>query len=477
MIVLAFFVGIIAILLLITLHEFGHFIVAKLCGAYVYEFSIGFGPALKTWKGEETWIVLRAFPLGGYVSIASDRSDPPKGREDDAEKVPDSRKMDYIARWKKALFILAGPVMNMVIAIVMISIIFMATLQKTDDMSFYGNRYDQGQIAYNLIKDDIKGKNKESFEQNDQHATITGWEVVLAKKDVDMTKFLPDYNHVTPEFYTNAKDNGYIVKFSNLPELKRIFGKDENGLVKELSNNNSFIYQNENPEVAVDYTKLVYNFIDNFKSDKLKITEADKEIVGEDYYSAIRFSYGMLNNGLYDGKFITENDSNNLHTQFSTPYVDSNNIKKTENFVLNGKHSSVGVKAPTRYFKNTTVAYGYSWKEFGNQSIAILKAFGLLFTGHITQLAGPVGVANQTAQMLTSAPTFFLYVAGLSANLFVLNLIPIPPLDGYKFFENAVEACIKKEIPQKAKIWMYTIGGLAFAALFIVITIKDLVVG
>lgn len=64
--------------------------------------------------------------------------------------------------------------MNMVIAIVMISIIFMATLQKTDDMSFYGNRYDQGQIAYNLIKDDIKGKNKESFEQNDQHATITG---------------------------------------------------------------------------------------------------------------------------------------------------------------------------------------------------------------------------------------------------------------------------------------------------------------
>lgn len=105
---------------------------------------------------------------------------------------------------------------------------------------------------------------------------------------------------------------------------------------------------------------MVYNFIDNFKSDKLKITEADKEIVGEDYYSAIRFSYGMLNNGLYDGKFITENDSNNLHTQFSTPYVDSNNIKKTENFVLNGKHSSVGVKAPTRYFKNTTVAYGYS---------------------------------------------------------------------------------------------------------------------
>lgn len=84
-------------------------------------------------------------------------------------------------------------------------------------------------------------------------------------------------------------------------------------------------------------------------------------------------------------------------------------------------------------------------KEFGNQSIAILKAFGLLFTGHITQLAGPVGVANQTAQMLTSAPTFFLYVAGLSANLFVLNLIPIPPLDGYKFFENAVEACIKKK--------------------------------
>jgi regulator of sigma E protease len=54
LIVLSFFIGIIVVVVLVTLHELGHFIIAKMSNAYVYEFSIGFGPRLFTIKGKET---------------------------------------------------------------------------------------------------------------------------------------------------------------------------------------------------------------------------------------------------------------------------------------------------------------------------------------------------------------------------------------------------------------------------------------
>ncbi|HKM32431.1 MAG TPA: site-2 protease family protein [Oscillospiraceae bacterium] len=62
-------IAIIVFCVIITVHELGHFVVAKLCGIYVKEFAIGMGPALIKWKGKETQYSLRLFPIGGYCNM------------------------------------------------------------------------------------------------------------------------------------------------------------------------------------------------------------------------------------------------------------------------------------------------------------------------------------------------------------------------------------------------------------------------
>lgn len=100
--------------ILITVHEFGHFIAARACGIEVKEFSIGFGP--KLWQHTcKTGMLfsLRPIPLGGYCMFYGDTDDDPDGKKQD-----DPRCFNKAAVWKRMLTVLAGPLMNFVLAFV-----------------------------------------------------------------------------------------------------------------------------------------------------------------------------------------------------------------------------------------------------------------------------------------------------------------------------------------------------------------------
>ena len=97
---------------LITVHEFGHFMVARLTGIAVKEFSVGFGPKLLQWqsKKHETLFTLRPIPLGGYCMFYGD--------ETDQQNADDPRAFDKAAVWRRMLTVFAGPLMNFVLAFV-----------------------------------------------------------------------------------------------------------------------------------------------------------------------------------------------------------------------------------------------------------------------------------------------------------------------------------------------------------------------
>ena len=96
----------------IMIHELGHFLVAKAVGIHAEEFSIGMGPRLIKISGKETEYSLRVFPIGGYVRFLG---------EDEASNDP--RAFNNAKVWKRFLVIVAGPVMNMLLAVLLLSII------------------------------------------------------------------------------------------------------------------------------------------------------------------------------------------------------------------------------------------------------------------------------------------------------------------------------------------------------------------
>lgn len=102
--------------ILIFIHELGHFIAAKKCGVKVNKFALGMGPAI--WKKQkgETEYSLRAFPIGGFCAM--------EGEDEESE---DSRAYNNKKPWQKALIAFAGPLMNIILAFIILCIIAFAS--------------------------------------------------------------------------------------------------------------------------------------------------------------------------------------------------------------------------------------------------------------------------------------------------------------------------------------------------------------
>lgn len=104
--------------LLIFIHEFGHYIVARAFGVGVIEFAIGMGPKIKTWKGKYNDFTVRAIPIGGFVNMVGEYD----------EEIPEEHQykisLNERSVWKRMLIVVAGPFMNLLLAfVVMICVV------------------------------------------------------------------------------------------------------------------------------------------------------------------------------------------------------------------------------------------------------------------------------------------------------------------------------------------------------------------
>src|SRR5687768_2217686 len=100
----------------VVLHEFGHFIVAKLFKIRVETFSVGFGPRLFGWRWGHTDYRVSAIPLGGYVKLGGDESNAPlEGAS--SQNIPPEEMFNLRPRWQRILVAVAGPVMNILTAL------------------------------------------------------------------------------------------------------------------------------------------------------------------------------------------------------------------------------------------------------------------------------------------------------------------------------------------------------------------------
>lgn len=104
--------------IIVFIHEFGHFILAKWNGVYVYEFALGMGPKICGFKKGETEYNLRAIPIGGFCQLAGEDLD-----TDDDKKIPKNKRLQNKKAWQRFLIMLFGPMNNFILAVLLIFLI------------------------------------------------------------------------------------------------------------------------------------------------------------------------------------------------------------------------------------------------------------------------------------------------------------------------------------------------------------------
>ena len=328
--------AVVLFLLLIVFHEFGHFIVAKKSGIKVNEFAVGMGPLIYSKEKGETKYSFRLVPIGGYCAM--------EGEDDESN---DPRSFDNAPAFKRFLTILAGPVANLIIAVLVFTIV--------------------GGIS-GVVTTEVSGFIEDS------PAKIAGIE-----KGDDILKI-------------NDKE---ISDFTEISKVVNDFYKDKN-FEKEI-----------NVEVKRDGDVLDFEF---------------------------------------------------------KPKVEAENVY-------------IGI-IPARRTPGFFEAIGLGFKETGRNIKMIFTILGRLFTGKLAlgALSGPVGVLKELGNQAQSGLANLLYfLAYISVNLAVFNLLPIPALDGSKLLTSAIEMITGKKINKKLEERITMVGFFILLGLILVVSIKDII--
>lgn len=442
---LAILIFIVAFAILICIHEAGHLSMAKLFKVYCKEYSIGFGPAIYSRKkeGKETKFSIRCVPLGGYVSMFGEAE---MAEEDpDFKDIPLERSLEGIKKWKKAIVVSAGVILNAVLAFVLIflsnfacssispsrsltvsenSILFEAGLRSDDRISFptYGENKTRA-FTYRYT-----GEKKEIFADTfyivDNDVEHEGNHYVLAfyftsNKKPTLTDGLKLYKTISREEVASSELNNQLYS-------EWIAYEDEKNT--------------EKTQYFADISQGIYTF--------------DKDTI----LNGVNLSFER--NG--EDKTVT----------FDLPI---NVTKKGNNFVNNFADSGL-IFNTVKNKLSASEKWKYTCSDYKNASLAVFDGLGVLFTGGIRNMSGVVGILDfSTTTFQNYTMSYYLYFWGLiSVNLAIFNLLPFPGLDGWQLLVTAIEGITRKKLPSKFKTIMSVIGLCLLFALMIVVLVLDI---
>ena len=401
---------IIALSLLVAIHEFGHFICAKLFNVYVYEFSLFMGPKLIQVKKGETKYTLRLLPIGGYCSMAGEqdlqaernaqeeqaKKDNPNAAVEEIPDIPTERTLNGIASWKKLIISSAGAIMNIILCFVLLLFYF----------GIDGIPQDNSQIR--LLKNTLFYE--AGIESGD---TLISGNAVLT---VEMVGGVNTYEEKEFTFTTYQS----ITDFDKL-----VFNKMKQDVITDP--------ENENPFGNV----LAMSQTNTYTVKKLDGTNKEVSVTRE---------------------FEVKLDNKNI-TQISYP--------------------NWGISQSTRkgtFGEVISTAFQQEVKDGGS----ILKfVFVDIWKDKdaAAGVTGIVGIASMSNDIVEKAGfMYFLYfVAYLSVNLGIMNLLPLPALDGGRNILTIYEIITRKKVNPKVEGIINTVGFILLMGLMVIITIKDII--
>lgn len=398
---------------LVAVHEWGHFIAAKKSGVLVREFAIGMGPKIFQTVRQHTAYTLRILPVGGYVRMA--------GLDEGA---------DLSAGQRILLTTNAAGVVTKID-------------QRVDDM---GQR---GLLAVVDTFDLTDELYIQAVVNDEARRFVVDHDAVLVEQDGTTVQIAPrDTWFQSAKLWQRAVINiaGPVMNF-NLALLVFVglgFAQPSVGLNENIVGEVTTGYpaktaglQSGDKLVAIDGVKTPnWNAVSNqISAHKTKMTVTYER-------------NGQQNKTTITPKKVTESGT--------TRYV-------------------IGITQLTHTDLASRVKYGASatWSMMTRVVDAILHLFSGGFS--LDKLGGPVAIAKETSSAAQAGwLTLFGFMAVLSINLGLMNLLPIPALDGGKLLLNLVEAIYRKPLPARFETGVTVVGAGLLVLLMIAVTINDL---
>jgi len=443
----ALFMIVAAILLLgplIAIHEFGHYFVARKLGVKVQVYSIGFGPTLIKWKSKKSGIQyqLSALPFGGYVKMLDER----EGNVAE-EDLPQA--FNRQSPWKRIAIVAAGPLINLVFAIVLFWILFLPSQEQLNTRVgkiFPGTPAAAVQMQTGDKITAIDGTPVSTWEKLNyaivDRAGETGVIQVQVERQGQLQQFsLPIQNFLKDQSKSPLETLGFIPYRPQIPAVVTKLSEDGAAIRQGIKEGDKI--------VAIDGIKMK-DWVD-----VVEIVQASPEKL---------LKIDVLRNG-------------EIRQLDVMPQGQRDNMGNVIGML--GVQSTPGkVTIPDEYKQtiqyNPAQALMMAVDKTGQISGMILNSMAKMVRGLIglDNLSGPITiakVAGQSAEM--GWQTFISFMALMSISLGILNLLPIPMLDGGHLVYYFIEAIRGKPVSEQIqifglKIGMVLLGSMMLLALF-----------
>jgi regulator of sigma E protease len=417
---------IIAIGILVTFHEYGHFIVARLCNVKVLKFSVGFGKAMFKYQAHKnsTEYSLCAIPLGGYVQMLESKN--PEGEKNDIEEEDYDYCFDKKNVYQRFAIVAAGPVFNLILAIVFFTMTYMngiggikPTIQIADDDDNYK----------------IIAVNNEKVER---------------------------WQDVRIEILNNVMNNNQIsLSLMNPLNSIRDYKLNYNPAVL---NDEGDIIQNIGLKVVYPNREAIIGTVSN-DSNNSNMMIGDKILYVE---NTLVSTWDDL---------VTFIHSNPNKTVSITALRSDNTINYPVTILNKNSKGYLGVSHKVDMSDYVNVSYGFSnsvikaISSTTDYTLLTFKMIGRLVMGeaNVKNLSGPLSIAQFSGKSLEMGLSYFLYLlAILSVSLGVLNLLPIPMLDGGHLVYYSYEMITGRELPMNIQL-VAQFAGVAILGLIMVV--------
>ena len=419
---------------MILIHEFGHYITAKMFGVRVEVFSIGFGTRLLGWRKGETDYRISAIPLGGYVRMSGENPMEPR--------TGDPGEFLSHPRWQRFIIAVAGPFMNIFLALALLTGVYMVSFSRP----IWANK--TALVGY-VIKDSAAAK-----------AGVQPGDKIVRLDDGPLD---PTWQQVIPQMVLSPNQPVKV-------ELQRGTQTFTKTIVPEPTGPDQYGSAGWVP----DQPNIVTSLEEGLPADRAGMKLGDKIVAvnGKPVRSVPAIIDTLQDDQGKPATFTVERKGKELNLSIKPELV----LAPGEE----DKRWRIGISCdPDEVTQLPFVAaLGQSWEDNKKSSYLILQLVEKMVRRQVSmrQMEGPIGIARASGEAAKQGLSPLLQLtAAISLNLGIFNLFPIPILDGGVILMLLIESVMGHDISLHVKERVYQMAFLFLVLFFVVVIYNDLV--